>query len=183
MYHQSNNMMVPTAAQLDNLIAADRNDELFRPFQANNPNVELICTRYCCLVPHTYVPLVIDCPHKQKELWTTFRGAIVNDGLEQECELLVNNLQACMSCPAPNDLSHLVSDSDDVPTVVALDPDLIAHCRQLLYEDFPHFNNAVGHAQTTLVSQGIHLTQEVHLGTIETRQERDRARNKTFQSK
>lgn len=32
------------------------------------------------------------------------------------------------------------------------------------------------------MSQGIHaLTQEVHLGRIETQQERDRARNKTFQ--
>ena len=183
MYHQSNNMLVPTAAQLDNLIAADPDDELFGPFQANDPNVELIRTRYCCLVPHAYIPLVIDRPHTPKELWTTLRGAIVNDQLEQQCEPLINYLRACMSRPTPNDLSHLALDSDDLPTVVALDPDLIAHRRRLLYEDFPHFNNAVGHAQATLVSQGIHaLTQEVHLGRIESQQERDRARNKTFQT-
>ena len=183
MYHQSNNMLAPTAAQLDNLIAADPNDEIFGPFQANDPNVELIRTRYCCLVPHSYIPLVIDRPHTPKELWTTLRGAIVNDGAEQACEPLINYLRACMSRPAPNDLSYLALGSDDLPTVVALDPDLIAHRRRLLYEDFPHFNNAVGHAQATLVSQGIHaLTQEVHLGRIETQQERSRARNKTFQS-
>ncbi|GFH46222.1 predicted protein [Chaetoceros tenuissimus] len=127
--------------------------------------------------------IAIDRPHTPKELWTTLRGAIVNDGVEQACEPLTNYLQACMSRPAPHDLSHLALDSDDLPTVVALDPDLIAHRRRLLYEDFPHFNNSVGHTQATLVSQGIHaLTQEVHLGRIQTQQERDRARNKTYQS-
>ncbi|GFH62144.1 predicted protein [Chaetoceros tenuissimus] len=152
-------MLVPTATQLYNLIAVDPDDELFGPFQANDPNVELIQCRYCCLVPNAYVPLVIDRPHSPKELWMTLKGAIFNNGLEQECEPLINYLTACISQPNPNDLSHLALEADELPTVVALDPDLIAHCQHIIHEDFHHFNNTVGHAQATLVQNGNQLAR------------------------
>jgi hypothetical protein len=183
MYHQSNNMLVPSAAQLDNLIAADPNEDLFGPFEAADPNVELIRTRNCCLVPTAYIPLVIDQAHTPKELWATLRGAIVNDGLEQACIPLINFLRACLSRPTANDLSPLALPPANLPTVVALDTDLIDHRRRILVEDFPHFNQAVNQAQANMVSQGIHaLTQEVHLSRVEQREERDRDRNKTFES-
>ena len=87
-----------------------------------------------------------------------------------------------MCCPNATDLSHLALENDDLPTVVALDLDLIAHCQCIINEDFPRFNNVVGQVQVTLGSQGIQaLTQEVHLGWIENRQERDHTQNKTFQ--
>lgn len=149
-------MLVPTAAQIDNLIAADPNEELFGPFQAKNKNVEVIHTRNCCLVPTAYIPLVIDQPHTPKELWTTLKGAISADGLDQECAPVVEFLQACLSCPTQDALSPSALDAAHLPTVVALDPDLISHHCRILYEDFPHFNQAVLQAQANLVSQGIH---------------------------
>jgi hypothetical protein len=183
MYHQSQNMLVPTAAQVDNLIAADPDVELFGPFQANDPNVEVIRTRNCCLVPTAYISLVIDQPHTPKELWTTLKGAISADSLDQECAPVVEFLRACLSRPTQDALSPLALDAAHLPTVVALDPDLISHRRRILYEDFPHFNSAVSQAQANLVSQGIHaLTQEVHLGRVENREQKERERNKTFES-
>jgi len=183
MYHQSNNMLVPTAAQLDNLIAANPNAELFGPFLANDPNAELIRTRNCCMVPTAYIPLVIDRSHTPKELWTTLRGAINTDGLDQACKPLINFLRACLTRPAVNELSPLALAAASLPIVVALDPDLIAHCRRILVEDFPHFSNAVSQAQANLVSQGIHaLTQEVHMTRVEMREQREKDRNKTFES-
>lgn len=80
MYYQSNYMLVSNAVQLDNLIVADPDETLFGPLEAADPNVELISTRNCCLVPTAYIPLVIDQAHTPKEHWTTLRGAIINNG-------------------------------------------------------------------------------------------------------
>ena len=101
------NTQVPTSAYLDQLLAADPNLETVGPFTAGTPDTEQVQTRMSLFVPNRYMTILLDDVLTPRQAWTRIRGAIVADGLAQECEPLIDWLRVAITARQANQNSSL----------------------------------------------------------------------------
>jgi len=88
---------VPTADNLDQLLAADPNAEMVGPFAAGDADTEQLTVRFAVFVPNRHMAMLLDDHMTPREAWQRIRGAIVADGLAQECEPLVGWLRVAIT--------------------------------------------------------------------------------------
>ena len=80
------NVQVPTAAEMDTLIAGDLNAPQFGPFNNGDPNTETVTTRYCMFIPDRIMGLFLGRSWTPREAWVQIRPALIQDGLGADCE-------------------------------------------------------------------------------------------------
>lgn len=96
-FHQATAMQVPTADGLDQLLATDPNTELVGPFAAGDPDTEQLTVRFAAFIPNRYMVILLNDHLTPRQAWQRIRGAIVTDGLAQECEPLIDWLQCAIT--------------------------------------------------------------------------------------
>jgi hypothetical protein len=132
-------LLVPSAATIDTVIAAQPEVDLLGPYAPADAGTELIKVRRTCFVPPRYVPLFLAGPITPREAWERVRGQIVVEGQEVACQALIKFLQAAIT-RAVAGAAPLVSlvESPVAPLADAL---LLDHRQRILDEDFPQLNH------------------------------------------
>ena len=143
-FHQANaSLRVQTAAAIDTALAGDPAAEYMGPHDANDADTELIRYRKTCYVPPSYVPLFLASPMTPRQAWETCRAQIVTENREVECKPLLDYFRAAFTRSTANALPLLIVPSPNPPLA---DPDLLAHRRRILEQDFP----LLGSSQTSI---------------------------------
>ena len=132
-------LLVPTAATIDTVLAAHPEAELLGPYAQAEAGTEIIKVRRTCFVPPRYVPMFLAGPIMPRDAWERVRGQIVVEGQEVACQALIKFLQAAIT-RAVAGAAPLVSlvESPVAPLADAL---LLDHRQRILEEDFPQLNH------------------------------------------
>ena len=96
-FHQATAIQVPTADNLDQLLAAAPDAEMVGPFAAGDPDTEQLTVRYAVFVPNRYMAILLDDHLTPRQAWQRIRGAIITDGLAQECSPLIDWLRCAIT--------------------------------------------------------------------------------------
>ena len=91
------NNNVPTIAGLQALLAAQPDAVQFGPFDDATPDTQPTAVRNMVPVPPAYVHLVLDWALNLRALWEQVGGAIINDGRETECKVLLDWLRYALT--------------------------------------------------------------------------------------
>ena len=90
-FNRTQDIQVPTAAYMDQLLAGDPTLEQVGPYAAGTADTELVNTRISMFIPNRYINLLLEHDGMTpREAWLRIRGAIINDGLAAECEMLLD---------------------------------------------------------------------------------------------
>ena len=81
--------VVPTVAGMHALLAATPTATSVGPFHDGDPDTQLIRSRNVLPVPLAYINIILDKTLTPQELWDQLGGAIIADGREEECSLLL----------------------------------------------------------------------------------------------
>jgi hypothetical protein len=100
-------VQVPTAANMDQLLAAGPAAELVGPFAAGDPDTEPLIVRNSVFVPNRYMTMLLDDAMTPRQAWDRIRGAVVTDGLEVECAPLLDWLRIALTRRVANQGSTL----------------------------------------------------------------------------
>jgi hypothetical protein len=104
-------VQVPTAANLDQLLAANPAAELVGPFAAGDADTESLTVRNVVFIPNRYMAMLLDDNMSPREAWQQIRGALVNDRMEQDCAPLMDWLRVAITRRAANQGSVLAQAS------------------------------------------------------------------------
>jgi hypothetical protein len=100
-------VQVPTAANMDQLLAAAPAAELVGPFVAGDPDTEVLVVRNSVYVPNRYMTMLLDDAMTPRQAWGRIRGTVVTDGLEIECRPLLDWLRVALTRRVANQGSTL----------------------------------------------------------------------------
>lgn len=178
-FHQLNQqLMVPTAATIDTIFAAQPEAEFLGPFAQADAGTELIKVRRTCFVPPRYVPLFLANPLTPREAWERVRGQIVAEGQEVACVALVKYLQAALTCTIAGTPPAL--SLPEAPVAPLADAVLLDHRQRILDEDFPELNHQlVGLQQNQIALSLGELVRDNRVAREVDRAERERAKGKS----
>jgi hypothetical protein len=95
-------VQTPTAANLDQLLAADPAAELVGPFAAGDADTESVTVRNAVFIPNRYMAILLDDHLSPRQAWQRIRGALVANGLAQECEPAIDWLRVALTRRAAN---------------------------------------------------------------------------------
>jgi hypothetical protein len=171
-------ILVPTAATIDTVFAAQPEAEVLGPFAQDEAGTELIKVRRTCFVPPRYVPLFLASPLKPREAWERVRGQIVTDGQSVACLALIKYLQAALTCATAGaaPLLALV----DAPVSPLADTLLLDHRQRILDEDFPQLNHQlVGLQQNQIAASLGELVRDNRAAREVERTEREQSKYKS----
>lgn len=122
-YHQAAMVQVPTAAAIDQLLAADPAVQVLGPFQAGAPDTEGVQVRYTQYIPNRYLALLLGESFTPREAWITIRGALVNQGWNAACQPLIDWLRVALTCSTNGQPSVLARPVPAAPDMVNLPAD------------------------------------------------------------
>jgi hypothetical protein len=98
-------VQVPTAANLDQLLAADPTAELVGPFAAgtaDTADTEAETVRMLVFLPNRYMSMLLDDNLSRRQVWEQVRGGIVNDGTAADREPLLDWFRVALTQRAAN---------------------------------------------------------------------------------
>ncbi len=161
---------VPTAARLQQLIAAQPDAGTFGPFLAGDNDVEPITTRAAMVVPNRYVTPLLTRGMTPKDAFLAITGLIQQDGNTVACEPLLDWLRTTLTRRGAGLTPRTVVTPLAAP--VFHDPQDQHECTTyrigLMHRDLPHTLPGVQHNSAVLIAQGISsLTQEQRLAREE----------------
>ena len=174
----SNSLRVQTAAAIDTSFAGDPAAAYVGPHDPADADTELIRYRRTCYVPPAYVPLFLASPLTPRQAWEVCRAQIVTDNREADCKPLIDYFRAAITRSVINTIPAL---SVAVPVPPLADPDLVAHCRRILEQDFPLLGTSQTSAQQNQIATqlGI-LIQDNRAESRKAKQVRLAAKTKPF---
>jgi hypothetical protein len=177
-FHQLNQqLLVPTAATIDTVFAAQPEAEFLGPYAQGEAGTELIKVRRTCFVPPRYVPLFLAGPLKPREAWERVRGQIVTEGQEVACQALIKFFQAAITRAAVGDTPALSLAA--APVAPLADTLLLDHRQRILDEDFPQLNHQlVGLQQNQIAASLGELVRDNRTARELERADRDKAKDK-----
>ena len=136
-FHQANaSLQAQTAAAIDTSLAGDPAAVYLGPHDPADADTELIHYRKTCYVPPAYVPLFLASPLTTRQAWESCHAQIVRI---VDCKPLIDYFRAALTRTTINVLPVL-SVANPVPPLA--DPDLLAHRRRILEQDFPLLGSA-----------------------------------------
>ena len=174
-------LLVPTAATIDTVLAAQPEAELLGPYAQAEAGTELIKVRRTCFVPPRYVPMFLAGPLTPREAWERVRGQIVTEGQEVACQPLVKFLQAAIT-RAVVGAAPLVALAE-APAAPLADTLLLDHRQRILEEDFPQLNHQflAGLQQNQIVASLGELVRDNREARELERADKDRTKDKSPQ--
>ena len=177
-FHQLNQqLLVPTAATIDTVFAAQPEAELLGPYAQADAGTELIKVRRTCFVPPRYVPLLLAGPITPREAWERIRGQIVVDGQEIACQALIKFFQAAVTRAAVGAAPAL--SLTVAPVAPLADALLLDHRQRILDEDFPQLNHQLAGLQQNQIAASLgELVRDNRVARESERAERDKAKDK-----
>ena len=130
-----NQVLVPSDATLDQLLAGNPNDQFVGPFNAGDQGVELIRSRVSMLVPFRYVNIFLPGPLTPRDAYLRVAGAIAAQHDEAACRPLLNFLKLALTRSAAQQPSPLARQH---PVLAhAQDAQLVSHYMRLIRRDLP----------------------------------------------
>jgi hypothetical protein len=173
---QQNYSNVPgTLPRMDELVAAEPDDELIGPFDTDDANIVQSRTRILIGVPPKYLPIVINRRLRPKQVWTELIGAIRVDGNVEDCQELVDWAILGLCRHAAN---RPCSSVQRLPVAPLADGHLNRHRRAILFQQLPGANPRNAPAGAVVPTQLVNLVgQLVH--NQQTAREEDTARANT----
>lgn len=177
-FHQlPQQVLVPTPATIDTILAAQPDVTLLGPYAQGEAGTELVKVRRTCFVPPKYVPLFLGSPLTPREAWERVRGQIVVDNQEVACIALIKYLQAALTRLGAGMAPALML--PEAPTAPLADALLLEHRRRILEEDFPALSEGQVHTQHNQIAERLsELVQESRTARAQEKAERDRAKTK-----
>lgn len=177
-FHQlPQQILVPTAATIDTVYAAQPNVEYLGPYAQGEAGTELIKVRRTCFVPPKYVPLFLGSPLTPRQAWERVRGQIVVENQEASCAALIKYIQAALTrsgVDAPPTLA--LSEPPSAPLADAM---LLDHRRRILEEDFPALcDTHVQNQQNQIADRLGELVQESRTARAQDKAEKEQAKTK-----
>jgi hypothetical protein len=114
-------VQVPTAANMDQLLAADPALELVGPFAAGDQDTESLTVRNSVYIPNLHMTMSLGDTMTPRQAWARVRGSIVTDGLEQECGPLLEWLRVALTRRVANQGSTLAQAPPAAQVLATLD--------------------------------------------------------------
>jgi hypothetical protein len=114
-------VQVPTAANMDQLLAADPVLELVGPFAAGDQDTEVLTVRNSVYVPNRHMTMSLSDAMTPRQAWARVRGSVVADGLEQECGPLLDWLRVALTRRVANQGSTLAQVPPAAQVLATLD--------------------------------------------------------------
>ena len=137
-FNQTNQVLVPTAAVIDNALAADADATSVGPYNNEDAGTEPLRVRRTCYVPPAYVPLFLAGPTSPRAAWETVRAQIVTNNKVAACQPLIDFLRVALT--RVNDQNHATGITLPPPIAPLADALLLDRRRKLLEVDFPSLN-------------------------------------------
>jgi hypothetical protein len=134
-FHQvAASVRVPQREVLDQLLAAGPELELLGPFGNEDAGTDVVRVRQAMLVPFRYVRLFLQHPLTPREAWVQVAGSIYNDGMQVDCEPLLDWLRVAITRQGDDMASRLQQEHPRVPLML---PALVQRRWQLILTDLP----------------------------------------------
>jgi hypothetical protein len=131
-------VQVPTAANMDQLLAADPALESVGPFAAGDQGTEALTVRNSVHVPNRCMTMLLSDAMTPRQAWARVRGSIVTDGLEQECGPLIDWLRVALTRRVANQGSTLAQAPPAAQVLATLDGATIFQNHQLSLAERDH---------------------------------------------
>ena len=157
-FNQTVPVQVPSHGLLGQQFAAHPADETFGPFQASDPNIDVITTQQIVLVPNKYALPCITTGLSLRNAYLAIKGLVQQAEDEVACEPLLDWLRATLT---------LRGGANPLPVTVVhpTGPPLFAnpHTQQafaayrlsVFHQDFLHFQPGHQHQSAALIAKGI----------------------------
>ena len=173
--------VVPTVAGMHALLAATPTATSVGPFHDIDPDTQIIRSRNVLPVPPAYINIILNKTLTPRELWDQLGGAIIADGREEECILLVQwMLMALTRRPGatntdpPRGPLNTLGDLPMVYPVMRVDAALQHHHWEILRSDLP----ALDPSRLARSDQMVGLVEALRTEQAAVRQEQAEARNR-----
>lgn len=183
-FNQATGARVPVPQRVDELLASEPNAELLGPFDANDPDTEVVTTRMSMFIPHQFTNILLDRSLTPRRAWIELRGAILNANMTAECQALIDWLRVALVRRGA-DLQPAVTRAPlTSPTLT--DPEMTRKFQTyrtgILYHDLPHLNpNQMLAGANQISSNIVALTEETRKAREEQAASRAADKNKTPQ--
>jgi hypothetical protein len=167
---------------MDQLLVANPALEQVGPFAAGTADTEAVNTRYCIFLPNRYMTLFLDDGMTPRQAWQRLRGALVADGLAQDCARLVDWLLVALTRRTANVATPLTRPIPAVQAIGSLNQaNLFQRYRAgLVHRDHPNLLTNQVTQGAHLVAQGLtNIVQESRLSREADEVRRSRDTNKT----
>ena len=173
--------VVPTVAAMHALLAADPTAPAVGPFHDGEPDTQTIRSRNVLPVPPAYINIILDKTLTPRELWDQLGGAIIADGREEECTLLMQwMLMALTRRPGATNTApplgpwNSLGNLPMVYPVMRVDAALQHHRWEILRSDLP----ALDPSRLAPSDQMVGLVEALRTEQAAVRQEQAEARNR-----
>jgi hypothetical protein len=180
-FNQAGDAIVPTAAYMDELLAADPDAILVGPYPAGTANTELIRVRYITYIPQRYMAMFLGDDMTPRSAWEQLRGAIVAAGDEASCAHLLAWLRVALTRRAPNESGRVAVDVPGVQTLANRREAQAFRSFQtgIIHQDFPELQGGLIGMGAHQISQRIgELAEQARLTREADEQARATATNK-----
>jgi hypothetical protein len=154
-FNRTNDTQVPTAAYMDQLLAADPALQQVGTFVAGTADTEAVNTRFCMFIPNRYMTMLLDDGLTPRQAWQRIRGAMVTDGTADGCQMLVDWLRVALTTHTQNDVTPLARPVPEVQPIATLAEAQIFQSFRAALVDRDHPN-----LQTNQVTQGAQLVAQ-----------------------
>ena len=178
--------VMPTVAGMHALLAANPTATLVGPFHDGDPDTQVIRSRNVLPVPLAYINIILDKTLTPRELWDQLRGAIIADGREEECRILVERLlmgltrrPGATTTEPPRGPFNSLGSLPIVYPVMRVDAALQHHRWEILPSDLP----ALDPSQLAPSDQMVGLVEALRTEQAAARQEQAEARNRALAPK
>lgn len=183
-FNRTNDVQVPTAAYMDQLLAADPALTQVGPFAAGTADTEPVNTRFCMFIPNRYMTLLLDDSMSPRQAWMVIRGAIVADGLAVDCSTLLDWLRVALTRRAVGAVTPLARAVPLTPTIASVtEANTFRQFRaQTVDRDHPNLRTNQVTQGANLVAQGLtDIAEQSRLQRVADEQRRQRETRKTAQ--
>jgi hypothetical protein len=177
-------VQVPTAANLDQLLAADPAAQLVGPFAAGTADTEAVTVRTSVFLPNRYMSMLLDDNMSPRQAWEQVRGAIVADGTADDCEPLLDWFRVVLTRRAAN-LGSALNCEPPATQVIATGRDAATFQRYrmgIVERDHPNLRAGPMTHGAQLIAGGLNdLATQSRLARETDKARRQQERNKTPQ--
>lgn len=144
-FHQASVVQTPTVACINQLLAADLNLQLLGPYNVGDPDVEDVNVWCLVFIPNPYLALILSQGLTPREAWEQIWAQIVTNGVEPECQPLIDWLSVALTCMGPNQQPQVIIKPPAlVPLVAPQDTAAFtAYCLLIIHHDLPDLNASV----------------------------------------